>query len=112
MVVAVAHGITCACVNCCNRFEAQGMHWDNTKRRYVKPKSSNNWSPRTVGTLDDDVVTFREGQGDKQGQTLIADGEKSSRDFNRNHNHYGPASEGGRIEDVGGDRGKYTGSGH
>ncbi len=103
------HGIKCPCMSCCNRFEAQGMSWDNDKRRYVNPSSS--WGSRTVGSIAGNDVTFREGQGDKQGHTLIADGQASGRAFDqrREHNHYGPKAEGGRIEDDGGDRGYYTG---
>lgn len=74
------------------------------------------WTPRTVGTTDDDtIVTFREGLGENEGHTLIADGIPSGRAFDRRgeHNHYGYNREsGGRVEDGEGDRGYYTGPGH
>ena len=73
------------------------------------------WGKRTVGTIEGFEVTFRQGFGDKEGQTLIADGTPSGREFDRRkgHNHYGDKEEGGgRIEDDRGDRGKYTGPGH
>ena len=67
------------------------------------------------GTIDGHEVTFATGWGDKEGQTLIADGtdwdEKDMRtnsenDFykHENYNHYN--GKGG-----GKDRGKYTGPG-
>jgi len=73
------------------------------------------WGPRTLGTIDDYEVTFRQGFGDKEGQTLIADGAPSGREFDRRkgHDHYGNKEEGGgRIEDDHGNRGKYSGPGH
>lgn len=75
--------------------------------------SSSGWTPRYPGTTEDgDAVTFREGLGDNEGHTLISDGEKSARAFDREHNHYGDNREGGgRVEDEDGDRGFYTGPG-
>lgn len=73
------------------------------------------WGPRTIGTIEGFEVTFRQGFGNKEGQTLIADGTPSGRDFDRKklHEHYGNKEEGGgRIEDDRGNRGKYTGPGH
>lgn len=71
-----------------------------------------------VGEDDDYPVTFKFGRGKYEGQTLIADGILSRNEFHGhyNHNHYGPDVENSdgseRIEDKGGDRGKYTGPGH
>lgn len=66
----------------------------------------------------DRPVTVAFGRGDREGQTVIADGHLTKRQFHdrRNHNHYGPDTQYGdgteRIEDKGGDRGKYSGPGH
>lgn len=80
-------------------------HLDKSSRR------NSGWTPRTVGTMDDGrTVTFRQGVGGNDGHTLIADGEKSGREFDRNHNHYGPKREGKGW--VNGDRGHYSGPGH
>ncbi len=71
-----------------------------------------------LGNDHDFEVTFSQGMGKKSGQTVIADGHLSEREFHRrqNHNHYGPDTKYGdgseRIEDKGGDRGKYHGPGH
>ena len=54
------------------------------------------WDKRETGTTEVDgkevVVTFRTGSGDKAGETLVAGGEVSGREFNRSHDHYGPDS--------------------
>lgn len=86
---------------------------DAKKARQEKAQRGG-WSPRVTGTTEDDrEVTLREGLGDNEGHTLIADGQQSDRSFRRGHNHYGPKREGrGRVEDDGGDRGRYTGPGH
>ena len=82
----------------------------NGGRQNNRRSNSSGWTPRTVGTTEDgNPVTFRQGLGYNEGHTLIADGEKSDREFRRGHNHYGPKREGGgRVDD---DRGYYTGSG-
>ena len=70
------------------------------------------WTARNVGTIDDHEVTFRQGYGENEGHTLIADGQPSGRAFDRRgeHNHYGPKREGGgNVEE---DRGHYNGPGH
>ena len=59
---------------------------------------------------DGTEVTFRQGTGDNEGHTLISDGEKSARQFDARHNHYGPNREDDGYVD--GDRGHYTGPGH
>ncbi len=75
-------------------------------------KAQSGWEPRTVGSIDGHEVTFRQGYGENEGHTLISDGQKSARAFDREHNHYGPKREGGgRVEDSDGDRGYYTGPG-
>lgn len=87
---------------------------DTKKMRQEKARRRTGWSPRVTGTTEDDrEVTLREGLGDNEGHTLIADGQQSDRSFRRAHDHYGPKREGGgRVEDDGGDRGHYTGPGH
>ena len=78
------------------------------------------WGPYIYGSIDGNPVTVRQGTGHNTGQTLIADGHVSGKQFHgkngqRGHNHYGPDNRygsGKRIEDLGGDRGKYTGPGY
>lgn len=71
-----------------------------------------------IGKDRDHEVTFSQGMGKNAGQTVIADGHLSKREFHprRSHNHYGPDTKYGdgseRIENKGGDRGKYTGPGY
>ena len=69
-----------------------------------------------LGKDRDYDVTFSQGMGKKSGQTVIADGHLSKREFHQSHNHYGPDVKYGdgseRIENKGGDRGYYTGPGH
>lgn len=75
-------------------------------------RKKSGWGPRTVGSIDGQDVTFRQGTGTNEGHTLISDGQPSGRQFNEKHNHYGDKREGGgRVEDDGGDRGHYTGPG-
>ena len=75
------------------------------------PPNNGGWTERTFGTMEDGhEVTFRLGLGSNEGHILIADGHKSSREFRRRHNHYGPHREDNcRVEE---DRGYYTGPGH
>jgi hypothetical protein len=51
------------------------------------------WGKRETGTVEingvDKVVTFREGTGDKAGQTLVGGGELSGSQFDKAHDHYG-----------------------
>jgi len=72
--------------------------------------------PNLRGTIEGHEVTVRVGQGKNEGATLIADGILSNKQFkgHSHHNHYGPDLKRGfgRIEDVDGDRGAYTGPGH
>ena len=69
------------------------------------------WTPRIVGTMDNGhLVTFREGLGSNKDHTLISDGDKSARQFDREHNHYGPKREGEGFVDE--DRGYYSGPDH
>ncbi len=80
-------------------------------RRGRRRRNNGGWTPRAQGTTEDGTeVTFREGLGDNEGHTLIADGHLSAREFDASHNHYGGRREGdGRVDD---DRGHYTGPGH
>lgn len=77
-------------------------------------RNNGGWTPRQTGTMDDDsVVTFKQGTGDNEGHTLIADGTPSGQAFDRKkeHNHYGLKREedGGHFSE---DRGYYTGPDH
>lgn len=87
----------------------------NARDAVAKQRNNGGWYERQHGWTEDGnkEVTFKEGKsGENDKQTIIADGHLSTRKFNDNHNHYGPKREGGgRIEDDGGDRGKYTGPG-
>lgn len=60
---------------------------------------------------EDHLVSFKQGYGDREGQTLISDGnlEDDKVGFDAHHNHYGPKREGGGDFSV--DRGHYTGPG-
>jgi hypothetical protein len=100
------------CSNCEMRF-ATVMRGDEDPYEVEKRrKSRGGWSPRTVGSIGDSEVTFKQGTGSNEGHTLIADGQPSGRAFDRRgeHDHYGPKREGdGRVDS---DRGHYTGPGH
>lgn len=87
------------------------------------PAPASGWSPassqppqvgfvRNAGEGDDCEVSFKQGQGSREGHTLIADGnmEEDSKGFDARHNHYGPKAEDeGHFSE---DRGHYTGPGH
>ncbi|RWZ78482.1 MAG: hypothetical protein EOT05_01860 [Candidatus Microsaccharimonas sossegonensis] len=89
----------------------QGCTCSDCNARYFKRLRSGGWTPRAVGTIDGgDPVTFREGTGENEGHTLIADGDLSARQFDANHNHYGSRREGGG--EFSEDRGAYTGPDH
>lgn len=81
-------------------------------------ESTGNWESHIRGWIDEHPVTLRVGKlgTDNEGDTLIADGHVSGKQFNKKHNHYGnnryPDIKEKRIEDAGGDRGAYTGPGH
>ena len=86
-------------------------------------ETSDNWDPYIRGWIEDRAVTVRTGKtGTKNaGETLIADGHLSGKEFARKrgekgHNHYGRNKNsnytGKFVEDIEGDRGKYTGPGH
>ena len=83
------------------------------REKEAKEAAKSGWGPRTHGSVDGTHdATFREGTGANEGDVLISDGHLSSREFDRDHNHYGDKREGGgRIEDDDGDRGKYKGPG-
>lgn len=71
------------------------------------------WSPRETGTTEDNqVVTFRTGEGENEGQTLIGGGQQTGSQFGRAHDHYGPdqskASDYGNLDNAP-DAGDYTG---
>ena len=92
---------------------------ENAKHHEQKLVRESNWGPLEHGWIDGHPVTFKQGLGIKAGQTLIADGHLDEKAFRgkaqRGHNHYGPDTEhwsGRHIEEIGGDRGKYTGPGH
>lgn len=100
--------------NCNNRYNACRRCESKMAELEREARDNDGWSPRTVGSIDGNDVTFRQGRGINEGHTLIADGQSSGRSFDRRgeHNHYGPKREGGgRVEDDGGDRGYYTGPG-
>jgi len=66
-------------------------------QNYTNPSGNqpySGWTPRARGIIigsdgKDYPVTFREGLGEKDGQTLISDGHVNRKEFNRHHNHYG-----------------------
>ena len=58
-------------------------------QNYVDRKEKN-WTKREWGVIGDDhEVTFAIGIDEREGQTVIADGFLSKRDFHDHHNHYG-----------------------
>ena len=59
-------------------------------QNYTDNKKSSNWGPLNYGTIEDREVTFRQGQGIYEGQTLISDGFLKKSEFDKHHNHYGP----------------------
>lgn len=87
-------------------------------------KTNGGWTPIQKGTIFDENdsfdVTFREGLGNNDGQTLISDGHVSRKNFNQYHNHYGNndkrrfPNEPDRIEDSSKHRNDhyYNGPGH
>lgn len=95
---------------------AKALREDEERDRKANQKQNkkSGWSPRTTGYVNGyHEVTFRQGKGSNSGHTLIADGgNRSARDFDKNHDHYGQNRENsGRVEDEGGYRGNYTGPG-
>lgn len=115
MIALGGHPHYCTCKRCSDKLN-RDYNRAMSRRGGSGGRSQRNnggWTPRTIGTNSEgEPVTFREGLGGNEGGTLISDGEKSDREFRREHNHYGPKREGGgRIEDDGGDRGHYTGPG-
>ena len=53
-------------------------------------QNEKNWTKREWGIIGDDhEVTFAVGINEREGQTVIADGFLSKRDFHDHHNHYG-----------------------
>lgn len=121
MINLSCHNIKCngtdwLCKSCRKLYPASAAAIDerNRQRKQEARNKKGGWGPRTVGSIDGNDVTFRQGTGYNDGHTLIADGQPSGREFDRKqqHNHYGPKREGGgRVEDSGGDRGKYSGPG-
>lgn len=87
-------------------------------------KTNGGWTPIQKGTIFDENdsfdVTFREGLGNNDGQTLISDGHVSRKNFDQYHNHYGNndkrrfPNEPDRIEDSSKHRNDhyYNGPGH
>ena len=87
-------------------------------------KTNGGWTPIQRGTIfdgDDSFdVTFREGLGNNDGQTLISDGHISRKKFDQHHNHYGDndksrfPDEPDRIEDSSRHKNDhyYSGPGH
>ena len=58
-------------------------------QNYTDQKEKN-WTKREWGIIGDDhEVTFAIGINEREGQTVIADGFLSKRDFHDHHNHYG-----------------------
>ena len=97
---------------------------DARSTNFGAKKTNGGWAPIQKGTIfnEDDSfdVTFREGLGSNEGQTIISDGHISRRKFNKNHNHYGDndksrfPNEPDRIEDSSKHRNDhyYNGPGH
>ncbi len=83
-------------------------------RQNHKDNQRGNWGERIWGTIEGHEVTARFGRGARSDETLIADGLLTPKEFDRHHNHYGNDKKygGGRIENISGDRGAYTGPGH
>lgn len=112
------------------RYEKKRNIYENYKKYGDDPalnsmkETSDTWSPYIRGWIGEQAVTVRKGKvgTENEGHTLISDGHVSSKFFkghnpdHQGHNHYGPNKHSNiffkRIEDVGGDRGKYTGPGH
>lgn len=95
-----------------------------SKNPGAKP-SNGGWTPFEKGVVfgeDGEAynVTFREGLGGNEGQTLISDGYISGKQFRTHHNHYGPNDKSrfpdqpDRIEDSDTHKNDdaYTGPGH
>lgn len=93
---------------------------EHGKQNYTEEKTRWDGPHRGIilGKDNDYEVTFSIGMGKKSGHTVIADGHLTDKEFHprANHNHYGPDTKYGggeeRVEDKGGDRGKYSGPGH
>ncbi len=120
-------------------FESHGaQNYTNHEARSLEPdkshgarstnpgarKTNGGWTPIQKGTIFDENdsfdVTFREGLGNNDGQTLISDGHVSRKNFDQYHNHYGNndkrrfPNEPDRIEDSSKHRNDhyYNGPGH
>ena len=60
-----------------NFTDSEKTRWDGPHRGII------------IGKDRDYEVTFSQGMGDKSGQTIIADGYLTNKEFHREHNHYG-----------------------
>lgn len=58
-------------------------------QNYTDDSQTSGWAPLQHGTIDGYEVTFRQGTGRNEGQTIIRDGHVSGRELSRHHNHYG-----------------------
>lgn len=85
----------------------------NQREQRKRQRDNGGWTKKRTGYVDGyHQVTFREGKGNNSGHTIISDGKRSRKDFDRHHDHYGKHREDdGRVEDYGGHRGHYTGPG-
>lgn len=71
-----------------------------------------NWSEAMGGAdSDGNPITVAFGQGKREGETFIGDGDRSETNFHahENHDHYG---KGDGKNNNGTSRGQYTGPGH
>lgn len=58
--------------------------------KLARERQNSKWTELQVGTIDGHLVTFKQGKGKNEGQTLIADGDGyTEHSFKRHHNHYG-----------------------
>ena len=89
-------------------------------QNYTDNAIGGGWTPIERGVIGDHQMTFRQGLGRNEGQTLISDGHVSGNYFHANHNHYGPNDKAryphqpNRIKDSDKHRNDhaYTGPGH
>ncbi|MBR2837107.1 putative nuclear RNA export factor SDE5 [Candidatus Saccharibacteria bacterium] len=99
--------------------DKNGSSPGTSRRNRFEANKNGGWGPYIRGTIEGHEVTLRQGTGEYEGHTLIADGFVSGKQFSNKkqkyHNHYGPDTKygtGRRVEDIDGDRGAYTGPGH
>ncbi|MBV7700679.1 hypothetical protein [Streptomyces sp. TRM70350] len=94
---------TCSCKGCGRKAKAAGLTHFSER---------GGWSvPMGGGDADGNEITVSFGEGRREGETLIGDGDRSEMNFldSDNHDHYGS---GHGPNDNGTDRGQYSGPGH